>query len=85
MTLRTNSAASTSSSGSSFSASMGAFGRSASNNSARSRNNKFPLDLYSMLETVTSVNLDHIVGWHPSGASFVIHNKPQFESEVMPM
>eukprot|EP00584_Thalassiosira_punctigera_P001529 CAMPEP_0172533634 /NCGR_PEP_ID=MMETSP1067-20121228/6265_1 /TAXON_ID=265564 ORGANISM="Thalassiosira punctigera, Strain Tpunct2005C2" /NCGR_SAMPLE_ID=MMETSP1067 /ASSEMBLY_ACC=CAM_ASM_000444 /LENGTH=766 /DNA_ID=CAMNT_0013318297 /DNA_START=134 /DNA_END=2434 /DNA_ORIENTATION=+ len=44
----------------------------------------FPLNLAVMLESVDSMNLSHIIGWLPSGQSFVIHDPDQFLTGVLP-
>ena len=46
---------------------------------------RFPLELYRMLDTVSSMDLDKLVCWQDDGKSFMIHNKPEFERAVMPM
>ncbi|CAB9514920.1 shock factor protein 1 [Seminavis robusta] len=37
-----------------------------------------------MLNTVENQGLQNIVGWQSSGAGFVVHNKQQFETQIMP-
>jgi len=44
----------------------------------------FPLNLAVMLESVDSLNFNHIISWLPSGKSFVIHHPDQFLAVVLP-
>jgi len=44
----------------------------------------FPLNLTLMLESVHSMELNHIVSWSDSGTSFIMHDPALFLTEVMP-
>jgi len=58
---------------------------SASTETATGHAGRFPLELYRMLETVTSMDLNRIVCWEDDGNSFMIQNKPEFERVAMPI
>ena len=49
------------------------------------RQNRFLLDLNRMLNEVEDhPDLRDFVGWQSDGKGFMIHNKKQFEKQVMP-
>ena len=44
----------------------------------------FPLKLYGMLEATSENDMDHIVSWVLDGRGFLVHNRTEFESVVLP-
>ena len=44
----------------------------------------FPEKLHLLLDTVAEEGLEHIVSWQPHGRCFVIHDKNEFVTSIMP-
>lgn len=44
----------------------------------------FPLRIHIMLQQIEAFGQSHIVSWMPSGKSFKVHKKEEFEREVLP-
>lgn len=45
----------------------------------------FPIQLHAMLENIEREGYGHVISWQPHGRCFVIHNKKEFISHVMPV
>ena len=45
----------------------------------------FPVKLHCLLSEAEKDKKDDIISWQPHGRSFVIHDKPRFEAEMLPL
>lgn len=43
----------------------------------------FPFKLHLLLEEVHTQGLDHIISWVPDGTAFIVHDRTQFEEQIM--
>jgi HSF-type DNA-binding len=50
----------------------------------RPADQNFTARLHRLLSNADKEGISHIISWQPHGRSFLVHNKQQFEQQVMP-